>query len=308
MRTLLTVLLLSLPSVAAAHNAWIKPSAASISGADGWVTFDAATSTDPFVADHQPMRLEAIHAIAPDGSDAKLENALSARYRTTFDLHLTQQGTYRVMTVNAGIVGSYLLNGELHRVGGRGGPPPGARPVGGGGSNPGAPGDRREGPMAAAGAAGGAQRPPLRFESGGADFALPPAATDVKLGERTSRTEVFVTLGRPSAIAPTGKGLELQPITHPDDLVADQPARFVLLVDGRPAPGIAVKLIADGRRYRDAVGEIALKSDAKGEVTIAWPAPGLYWFSAAATDGKVANPVATERRLNYVTTLEVAAS
>ncbi len=292
MRPLLAFALLALPAAAAAHNPWIKPSATSVAGQDNWVTFDAASSTDPFVADHQPMRLEAIHAFAPDGGEAKIENAMVGRYRATFDLHLTQQGTYRVAVTNGGITGSYMLGGETHRVGGRGGAI-GMRPGGG-------PGEQRPG-------GGGEQRPPMRFESGGPDFALPAGATEVKLSETMSRDEVFVTLGKPSPIATSGKGLELQPISHPDDLVTGEPARFRLLIDGKPAPGIAATIIADGRRYRDAPGEIALKSDDKGEILVRWPAPGLYWFNASATDAHTANRAATQRRLSYVATLEVMA-
>lgn len=292
MRHSLAILLLAAAAAvpAQAHNQWIKPSATSVSGTDGWVTFDAATSTDPFVADHNAMRLESIRAFAPDGSEVKIENGAAGRYRSTFDLHLTQPGTYRVGTANSGVMGSYKLDGEDRRVGGRGGPPPGA-------GGPGGPGGMAPRP--------GAGGPPP--ESGGPDFKLPPGATDVKLTERIARNEVFVTLGKPSPIKPSGKGLELAPITHPADLVSDEPARFRLLVDGKPAANVKVELIPDGRRYRDAAEEIALTSDAKGEVVVRWPAPGLYWLSASATDKKTSVTGVGERRLGYATTLEVLA-
>lgn len=293
-RLLTAFLLAAAPAtMAPAHNPWIRPSAASVAGQDNWITFDAAVSTDPFVADHQPMRLETIRAFAPDGSEAKIENGAAGRYRSTFDLHLDRPGTYRVVTSNGGIMGSYMLGGELHRVGGRGGPPGGP------------PGMTPGGPPPAGGP--DARPRPTRAESGGADFALPAGATEVKLNEMASRTEAFVTLGKPSAITTTGKGLELQPVTHPDDLVADEPGRFRFLIDGKPAPGLAVKLIADGRRYRDGVSAIALTSDARGEVAVRWPAPGLYWLSASAVDAHTSSPAVTQRRLSYVTTLEVMA-
>lgn len=319
MRRLITAVVLAAVSAAAAqaHNPWIKPSAASVAGQDNWITFDAAASTDPFVADHQPMRLPTIHAFAPDGTETPIENGTTGRYRSTFDLHLTQQGTYRVAIVNGGIVGSYMLNGELHRVGGRGGPGgpggPGGMPRGAGEpggtdqTKPGGAGIGGGGARAPAAAAADDRGVPPRVESGGADFVLPAGATDVKLGEMASRVETFVTLGKPSAIAMTGKGLELQPVSHPDDLVTDEAGRFRFLIDGKPAAGLAVRLIADGRRYRDAVDEIALTSDANGEVTVKWPAPGLYWLSAAAIDGRATNAIVKERRLSYVTTLEVMA-
>ena len=37
----------------------------------------------------------------------KAENAATGKYRSTFDLHLTQPGTYRVAVVNNGLFASY---------------------------------------------------------------------------------------------------------------------------------------------------------------------------------------------------------
>jgi hypothetical protein len=57
---------------------------------------------------------------------------------------------------------------------------------------------------------------------------------------------------RAEAISTTGKGLEFAPITHPDDLVADQPAKLRFLVDGQPAKGLKLTIVPGGKRYRDA--------------------------------------------------------
>ncbi len=273
--------LLATPAVA--HNMWIKPSATTVSGDEGWVTFDAAASTDVFVPDHQPLPPEAFRAYAPDGSEVKLENAMRGRFRSTFDLHLTQVGTWRVALENGGIMGSYTLNGQAYRVGGR----PGMRP--------GAPGA----PAAPAGA-------PI-FVPATPDFVAPAGATDVKLLLTANRNEVFVTLGKPSTIALSGKGLEMQPLTHPSDLVADTPARFRFLVDGKPVAGLEVELTPEGRRFRNDQGTLTLKTDARGEIAVRWPGAGLYWIHASYSDDAAPRPGITGRRFGYTSSVEVMA-
>src|SRR3546814_13066559 len=45
-------------------------------------------------------------AWAPDGSEAAIENKATGRYRSTFDVHLTQKGTWRIASLSAGVMGS----------------------------------------------------------------------------------------------------------------------------------------------------------------------------------------------------------
>ncbi|MFT3815413.1 MAG: DUF4198 domain-containing protein [Acidovorax sp.] len=134
---------------------------------------------------------------------------------------------------------------------------------------------------------------------------IPADAKDVQVVENVSRIETFVTMGKPSALRASGKGLELLAVTHPNDLVAGEEATFAFQVDGQPAAGVEVVLVRDGRRYRDAVDEIKLKTDAQGRVKIKFPGAGMYWLDADMKDGKTSNPIAKERHLGYVATLEV---
>ena len=300
MKKLFVAALLLAAAPAAAHNMWIKPSAATVSGEDGWVSFDAAASTDVFIADHQPLRVEQIKAFAPDGSETRIENGITGRYRSTFDLHLTKPGTWRVAVENAGLQGSYKLGGEDYRVGGRPpGGPGGMRPAGAlGAAAPAAGGPAGPAPAPRPGMAG-------KFVPGGPDFVLPAGASDVKLTQSASRNEVFVTLGEPTEIKPSGKGLEMVPLTHPADLVADAPGRYRFLVEGKPAANLEVRLIPDGKRYRNEQGEIIAKTNAAGEVSVSWPSAGLYWLNATYQDGTSSIANASGRRFNYVTTLEV---
>ncbi|MEL0157283.1 DUF4198 domain-containing protein, partial [Sphingopyxis sp.] len=52
---------------AQAHRQWMLPSSTVLSGDDVWVTVDAAVSNDLFYFEHQPLRLDAAKAWAPDG-------------------------------------------------------------------------------------------------------------------------------------------------------------------------------------------------------------------------------------------------
>lgn len=105
-----------IPAAASAHRAWMLPSTTNVSGDDAWVTVDAAVSNDLFYFEHQPLRLDNVKAYAPDGSEAKIENASTGRYRSTFDVHLTQKGTYKIASSGGGIMGGYMLNGERKRL------------------------------------------------------------------------------------------------------------------------------------------------------------------------------------------------
>lgn len=136
---------------------------------------------------------------------------------------------------------------------------------------------------------------------------IPANATDVELTQIQNRIETFVTTGKPSKqpLKTVGDGLELVPITHPNDLVAGEAASFRLLLDGKPAADLAVKATPGGARYRNNPGDIALKTDADGKFSITWPAAGMYYVEAQVRDNKTSVPNARERRAGYSVTLEV---
>ncbi len=265
--------LLSLPAVVSAHRLWLLPSGTVFSGTDGWVTVDFAASNDLFYADHQPGRLEGMKVWQPDGTAGQVQNGATGRYRSVFDVKLDKPGTWKIGTEMSGLMGSFKVNGEEKRVGGRGGPP---------------------GPD-------GVRRPSL----GVAD--IPADATDVKLTETSNRNEIFVTAGEPTrtVLKPAGKGLEVDYVTHPDELVAGETARFRFLVDGRPVPGLKVTVVPGGKRYRNAEGARELTTGADGMLVVDWPSAGMYWLSASHEDAKPTVARATGRRMGYVTTLEV---
>ncbi len=270
-RLMAAAALLSIPAALSAHRMWLLPSATVFSGTDGWVTVDAAVSNDLFFFDHQPLRLDGMKVWQPDGSEGALQNGATGRYRSVFDVKLDKPGTWKIGTQMSAVMGSFKVDGVETRLGGRRGPP-----------QPNAPA-------------------PLTVAD------IPANATDVKVTEVSGRNEIFVTAGAPTTTVfkTTGKGLEFAPITHPDELVAGETAKFRFLVDGKPAAGLKVTVIPGGKRYRNDEGARELTTGADGVLSVSWPTAGMYWLNATLTDAKATSPRATERRMSYVTTLEV---
>jgi len=296
---------LALPMTASAHRQWLLPVATNYSDEDPWASVDAAISNDLFFPDHFPLQLGQVKVTAPDGTPGKIEHGVTARYRSSFDVHLTQPGTWKIGTEGFNVMGSFKVDGVEKRVGRRPGPPAGAMGPGA----PGGPGGEGRGPGGEGrgpGGPGGEGRPQL--ETVALD-AIPANATDLKLTEAISRNEIFVTRGAPTdgLLKPTGKGLEFAPVTHPDDLVANEPGKFRFLIDGKPAKGLKLTVIPGGKRYRDAEGGYDVITDANGLATVKWTGAGMYWMTITATDNHPATPRATERRMTYTATVEVMA-
>lgn len=136
---------------------------------------------------------------------------------------------------------------------------------------------------------------------------VPENATNLNVSETVSRVETFVTNGplTKDTLKPTGRGLEMVPVTHPNDLYAGDQSRFRFLIDGEPAKELTVVAVKGGTRYRDAQNEIQATTDADGEATFAWSQAGMYWLEATTADDKTSVAQADNRRLTYVATLEV---
>ena len=251
---------LAAPMAAQAHRAWMAPTSTSLSGNDAWVGFDAGMSNGVFIPDHAAMRMNGLVVTAPDGSTVQPEHLMQGQYRTTFDVHLTQNGTYKVANVMGGVMASYKLNGEQKR-----------------------------------------------WRGSAAEYpaALPADATEVQATRTASRIETFVTLNNPTetVFKTTGEGLELIPVTHPNDLVAGEAATFKLVKDGQPAADLDVTIARGGLRYRDNPEEMTVKTGADGAFTVTWPEAGLYWLNASVRTPAEGDTIASSA--SYVAVMEV---
>lgn len=143
---------------------------------------------------------------------------------------------------------------------------------------------------------------PAEFET-----AIPAGASNVEASQTLSRVETFVTVGAPTqdVFATTGQGIELVPVTHPNDLYAGEAATFQLLLDGEPAAGLEIEIVPGGTRYRDSQDSLAATTGADGRFEVTWPEAGMYWLETGSSDDRTTLPQASQRRLGYVATFEV---
>jgi uncharacterized GH25 family protein len=148
---------------------------------------------------------------------------------------------------------------------------------------------------------------PKRWRGTPAEMAtgIPANAAKLEVEQMQRRIETYVTVGAPSEVKPVGTGLELVPLTHPNDLYAGESARLKFLLDGKPAKDLEVEIVAGGTRYRDAPNETRIKTDKDGIVALTWPSAGLYWIDAAVEDEKATVPNVKKRHATYNATLEV---
>lgn len=266
-RSAAILFMLGLAANSYAHRAWILPGATVLSSDTPWVSLDAAISNDIFHTDYHAMRLEGVNVSSPAGAPVPLQNTHTGKYRSSFDLQLTERGTYRVYTASNGLLAQWLTDdGERRRWPGRG----------------------------------------ESYTEEGFEKNVPSDATDLRVTQVSRRIETFVTAGAPTeqVLLPTGSGLELVPTTHPNDLFANEEAEFQLVIDGEPAVGAQVIAIPAGMRYRNSQEAIELTTDEQGKVSITWPHAGMYWLNASYTDQHAVAP-ATQRSGDYTAVFEV---
>jgi len=259
--TLATIFLLtSISTQSHAHRAWMLPSATVLSGENAWVTVDGAISNSLFYFEHHALNLDNLRIVSPTGKSVEAQNKATAKYRSIFDVELTEDGTYTLGMESNTLYARYTLDGEEKR-----------------------------------------------WRGSQADLAtLPREATDLSVSEAVRRMQVFVTKGAPSNVNQTlvGDGIEMQPITHPNDLFVGEAAQFKFMLDGKQATGLTVTLIRDGIRYRDQVNEQVYTTNNDGEVNLNFTQPGMYWLEVE-TEQKSTKKDIDERFLSYSATLEV---
>lgn len=265
--TSLAVLTLFTSASSQAHRVWIKPSATVVSGESEWVTFDAAIANGIFYPDHFPLGLDGVSAFAPDGNKVELQNGHRGKYRSVFDLELTQEGTYTIEAGNSGLTARWEDEaGERHFW------------------------------------------PPRGSNKSEEDFAtdVPKDAKNLQVSYRSRRVQTFVTAGAPTfdSLEADGKGLELTPVTHPNDLYTGEPITFRFTMDGDIAKGAEITLVKGGERYRNRSNPTKLTADADGNVTFTVDQAGMYWLEAEYKDDKAQAP-ATSRQGSYVAVIEV---
>ncbi len=263
--TLLALALATVTLQASAHRPWLYPQQTTVEAKDAWVTIDGAISEGLFDIDHMPLKMDGATVTDPDGVSAPAPAPVMGKQRSSFDLNMTKDGTYKISLVTRTVMASYKAGAETRRF--RGSEEAFAREV-------------------------------------------PANADELRTTYAHARLETFVSANRASsgALKPSGSGLEMIPLTSPTELRSGETARWRFQLDGKALPNFAFSLIPGGVRYRGVLGEIRLATDAKGEVSVHLPAPGMYWLNAAFPAAQAKGPnegPAVQRRFSYAATLEV---
>ncbi|BFM13059.1 DUF4198 domain-containing protein [Simiduia litorea] len=237
-------------SAAHAHKRWLLPTDFSLSDAE-WISVDYTASNNVFYVD-KAMPLDDISVFSPSGKSEALVNPVQAKRRSSFELQIKDQGTYRITSGGKPmyfVAYTVLGSKEVKRARG--------------------PLDKltRELPKDAK---------DVKYMA-----SISRIETYVSLGQPTS-----AKLDQPEP------GISLHIIDHPNALYADESAQFQFLMDGTPAKNLTVSVLPEGTRYRDQQAEKTYTTDADGKVSIAWQGAGRYLIEAnvetASKDKKLA--------------------
>lgn len=237
-QTLVALALAAVSLTASAHRPWLMAQMNHVETKENWVVIDGAISDDLFEIDHLALNMTGAMVTGPDGVSAPAPAAVMGRQRSSFDLRMPQDGTYKISLVTDTVMATYKdASGEIKRF--RGSEQAYAKDV-------------------------------------------PADAAELRATYLHARLETFATANRQStgALKPTGKGLEMIPLTHPTDLRAGEQARWRFTFDGKPLANHPFSLIPGGVRYRGTIGEIRLVTDASGEASVKLPAAGMAWLNA----------------------------
>ncbi len=229
-----------LASQALAHGLNMWPSQFNInSKKPTTVTVDLSFSETPFRLDHS-VSAAGLSVIDPQGKTLRyLGNIYQSAQRTTLDLAISEQGTYTVTYQNQP---RYTTS---YTVGSQ------------------------------------AKKKRLRLNKSDAQSELPNSAKNVVTKKSVTTAIAFITNIRPSKqdFKPTGKGLELVPVTHPSDYVTNDVITMKLYLNGQPLRNATAKLQRSGAQYLASNKPSESVTDANGQLSYQFDQGGLFTLS-----------------------------
>lgn len=283
--------LLAASQLAAAHTPYLLPLTFSVSRP--YVSLQAGISDELFFVPEGAVRTD-YYVVNPAGARNKLDRLTHLKDYTSIEADTPEAGTYRFVTGDEGgrVTKFAKVDGAWRMVR----PPRNPQP---------AQGEMQPRPAAPAAASAPARAPSPRF----IDEAALPAGAEVTEVLSVRRLETYVTKGAPSrgALAVTGQGLEVRPVTHPNEIFIDQGFNFDVLVDGAPVPGLEFTVYRAGNAYEDKKVFAEVKSDARGRVALKFDKAGIYLMTArypAASNAPLTEKPAP-RSYGYTMTFEV---
>ncbi|AEG48206.1 Nickel transport complex protein, NikM subunit, transmembrane [Sphingobium chlorophenolicum L-1] len=136
----------------------------------------------------------------------------------------------------------------------------------------------------------------------------PPANAEQVDVQSMTLADAYVTRGQPSnaALKPLGKGLEIQPITHPNGIVAGSGAGFALLFDGKPLANADITLFRSAGLYDGRKVVAQVKSDADGRFSLKPDDAGTYLILVRHRGAAPAGSETPYRSYTYTLTFDAA--
>ncbi|QGP80605.1 DUF4198 domain-containing protein [Sphingobium sp. CAP-1] len=136
----------------------------------------------------------------------------------------------------------------------------------------------------------------------------PPANAQQVDVQSMTLAEAYVTRGQPTVVAlqPTGKALEIQPITHPNGISIGSDARFVLLFDGKPLANTDLTLFRSAGYYDGRKIAAQVKSDAAGRFSVRPQDAGTYLILVRHRGAAPAGAETPYRSYTYTLTFDAA--
>jgi len=116
-KTVLALALATLSLQASAHRGWLLPQSTNVEGKDAWVTIDGAISEGLFDVDHVALKLDDATVTGPDGATVRVPAPVMGKQRSSFDLKMEKDGTYKIVLISKAVMGSYKdkASGEIKR-------------------------------------------------------------------------------------------------------------------------------------------------------------------------------------------------
>jgi hypothetical protein len=114
-KTVLALVLASIAAGASAHRPWIMPTTTFIEAKEPVVTIDGAISDQLFEFDTNALKMDGAMVTDPDGAMAALPAPTLMKFRSSADLKLPKDGTYKISLVSLNTMGSWKVNGEMKR-------------------------------------------------------------------------------------------------------------------------------------------------------------------------------------------------
>ncbi|WP_083704760.1 DUF4198 domain-containing protein [Motiliproteus sp. MSK22-1] len=256
-----SLLFASLATITQAHPLWILPSDFNFSGDERSWVTFDVSASHRVFAYDKGVGLETVQIVSPDGDRNYLGNYFKGHRRSVFDLLLDQNGTYKVFAQRPRFYFTSYKSGK------------------------------RDTPKR------------MMADKVAAQQKLPKNAREVNTKLIDLSSVVYITRNAPtdSAYQPTGKGLELNPITHPNDIVQGEELVIEILLNGKPAAGVNVEITPGGTRYRDERNHIQIVTDKTGRVLFT-PEQAGPWLISASQSMPSESPLAdTIEAIRYLT-------